>query len=107
VAILAPRLRKGDDALDVEAGLAVRVDGEAERVEPLKGRANSLFGMKTSPPASSVAGSFSRSGTDLIVRRFAVTSSPVVPSPRVAPWTNRPRSKRRVIARPSILSSAT
>ena len=25
-----------------------------------------------------------------IVRRLAVTSSPVVPSPRVAPWTNRP-----------------
>ena len=31
-------------------------------------------------------------GSTAIVRRLAVTSSPVVPSPRVAPWTNRPRS---------------
>ena len=33
-----------------------------------------------------------RAGMTAIVRRLAVTSSPVVPSPRVAPWTNRPRS---------------
>ena len=55
-------------------------------------RANSAFGMKTSPRTSIDAVADSRSGTALIVRRLAVTSSPVVPSPRVAPWTKRPRS---------------
>ncbi len=70
-------------------------------------RANSALGMNTSPRASSVAGSGRRSGIAVIVRRFGVTSSPVVPSPRVAPIANRPRSYWSEIARPSILSSAT
>ena len=48
-------------------------------------RANSALGMKTSPRASRPAGSVRRFGSTSIVRRLAVTSSPVVPSPRVAP----------------------
>ena len=55
-------------------------------------RANSALGMNTSPRASIVAGSESRPGIALIVRRLGVTSSPVVPSPRVAPSVNRPFS---------------
>ena len=55
-------------------------------------RANSALGMNTSPRASSVAGSASRSGIDRIVRRLGVTSSPVDPSPRVEPRARRPRS---------------
>ena len=54
-----------------------------------------------------MSGSASRWGIAAIVRRLAVTSSPVVPSPRVAPWTKRPASYRREMARPSIFSSAT
>ena len=38
VARLAPALGERDDALDVEAGLAVRVDREAERLEALERR---------------------------------------------------------------------
>ena len=37
VARLAPALDEGDDALDVEAGLAVRVDGQAEGAEAVEG----------------------------------------------------------------------
>ncbi len=49
----------------------------------------------------------SRSGTAAIVRRFSVTSSPVTPSPRVAPTVKRPSSYCNEIARPSSFGSAT
>ena len=51
-------------------------------------------GMYTSPRTSTSGGAspFMRSGIDLIVRRFGVTSSPWTPSPRVAPRTKRPSS---------------
>jgi hypothetical protein len=48
-----------------------------------------------------------RSGIDLIVLRFWVTSSPISPSPRVAPRTNAPFSYTREIASPSIFGSVT
>ena len=38
VALLPPRLGERDDALDVEAGLAVRVDREPERLEAVERR---------------------------------------------------------------------
>ena len=41
-----------------------------------------------------------------IVRTLSVTSSPTSPSPRVAATARRPASYRRLIARPSNLSSA-
>ncbi len=46
-------------------------------------------------------------GMSLIVRTLAVTSSPVMPSPRVAPRTSRPSRYCRAMLRPSIFSSAT
>ena len=51
-------------------------------------------GMYTSPRTSTSGGASPcmRSGIDLIVRRFGVTSSPWTPSPRVAPRTNSPFS---------------
>jgi len=45
------------------------------------------------------------SGTLRMVRTLAVTSSPVVPSPRVAARWSRPLAYVRLIARPSIFSS--
>jgi len=48
-----------------------------------------------------------RKGIDGIVRKLTVTSSPISPSPRVAPRTNAPFSYVRLIARPSILGSST
>ena len=39
------------------------------------------------------------------VRRFSVTSSPVTPSPRVAPRTKTPFSYSRDMERPSIFGS--
>ena len=39
------------------------------------------------------------------MRRFSVTSSPVTPSPRVAPRTKTPFSYSRDMERPSILGS--
>ncbi len=42
-----------------------------------------------------------------MVRTFAVTSSPVVPSPRVAARTSRPSRYCSAMLRPSIFSSAT
>ncbi len=71
-------------------GLAYRARPASSRSALI--RANSALGMNTSPRASRVAGSGSRFGITSIVRRLALTSSPVVPSPRVAPWANRPRS---------------
>ena len=47
------------------------------------------------------------SGIARIVRTFAVTSSPRMPSPRVAPRTRRPSSYVSAMLRPSIFSSAT
>ena len=51
-------------------------------------------GMYTSPRTSTSGGAspFIRNGIDLIVRRFGVTSSPWMPSPRVAPRTKTPFS---------------
>ena len=42
-----------------------------------------------------------------MVLRFSVMSSPVSPSPRVAPWTKIPFSNRRLIADPSIFGSTS
>ena len=54
---------------------------------------NAATGRNTSPRTSSVGGTsgpVSRIGTAPIVRMFGVTSSPVEPSPRVAPRTSAP-----------------
>ena len=54
---------------------------------------NAATGRNTSPRTSSVSGMpvpVSRSGTEPMVRMFGVTSSPVTPSPRVAPRTSAP-----------------
>ena len=54
VALLAPRLGERDDALDVEAGLAVRVDREAERLQAIERRR--LAGESRLPsPSSSIS----------------------------------------------------
>ncbi len=55
---------------------------------------NAGRGMYTSPRTSSTDGApfGRRSGTASIVAMLAVTSSPIRPSPRVAPCTNRPFS---------------
>jgi hypothetical protein len=69
---------------------------------------NASTGMNTSPLTSRVAGCpepFSRAGMEVMVRMFGVTSSPVLPSPRVAALTSAPSRYTRSIARPSILSS--
>ncbi len=66
--------------------------------------------MNTSPRTSSNAGMslpFSFFGIAPIVRRFSVTSSPVTPSPRVAPTVKRPPSYCNEIARPSSFGSTT
>ena len=66
--------------------------------------------MKTSPRTSSSAGWFSPAnfcGIEAIVRTLWVTSSPVVPSPRVAARTNTPLRYSRLTARPSIFSSVS
>ncbi len=55
----------------------------------------------------SLALPFSFCGTAPIVRRFSVTSSPVSPSPRVAPTVNCPSTYCSEIARPSSFGSAT
>ncbi len=58
-------------------------------------RAKSRLNISTSPRTSSTAGTFlpfSFSGIERMVRTFSVTSSPVVPSPRVAACTKRPCS---------------
>ncbi len=52
-------------------------------------------GMYTSPRTSMTSGAGStaadnRSGMSAMVATLAVTSSPVLPSPRVAAWTNLP-----------------
>ena len=44
-------------------------------------------------------------GRERMVRRFSVTSSPTLPSPRVAPWTNLPSRYSRAMERPSTLGS--
>src|SRR6266581_4834121 len=48
----------------------------------------------------------SRSGMSTTVRRFAVTSSPSTPLPRVAPVTSTPSSYVRLTAAPSIFTSS-
>ena len=57
-------------------------------------RSNADLGNSTSPLASNLSGAapITLRGTDLIVRRFRVTSSPTVPLPRVAPLASRPFS---------------
>ncbi len=77
-------------------------------------RSNSAIGKYTSPRTSSTSGTdeaprpaASTSGTARMVRTFAVTSSPLTPSPRVSARTSTPRSYRSDIAIPSILASAT
>ncbi len=54
---------------------------------------NAVTGRNTSPRTSSVSGKpdpVRRAGIELIVRMFGVTSSPVRPSPRVAPRARIP-----------------
>ena len=46
---------------------------------------NELFGIYASPRTSIETSHLSRSGIERIVFRLAVISSPIVPSPRVAP----------------------
>ena len=61
---------------------------------------------ETPPRTMSLAGAFSSvSGRFRSVRRFSVTSSPVTPSPRVAPRTNTPFSYSSDMDRPSIFGS--
>ena len=57
-------------------------------------RSKSRRYISTSPRTSSTRGAMpiSRSGIARTVRMFAVTSSPLAPSPRVAPCTSRPCS---------------
>ena len=62
--------------------------------------------MYTSPRTIRRGGAFvSVLGKLRTVRRFSVTSSPVTPSPRVAPRTNTPFSYSRDMERPSIFGS--
>ncbi len=72
---------------------AVALRGFANTGRPASSRssfifAKASFGMKISPRTSSTAGAPAEAGRvrgiDLIVRTFAVMTSPVVPSPRVA-----------------------
>ncbi len=68
------------------------------------------IGMYTSPRTSATGGGplpRMRRGTEEIVRRLTVTSSPWRPSPRVAPRVRRPPSYVRLIASPSIFGSVT
>ena len=72
--------------------------------------AKSASDMYTSPRTSSSGGGSSmsmRSGIVPIVRRLWVTSSPISPSPRVAPRSSTPSRYSSEIARPSIFGSAT
>ena len=71
---------------------------------------NSSTGMNTSPRTSTMSGwpsPASFSGMPVTRRALSVTSSPMRPSPRVAAEVRIPRSYRRLIARPSILSSVS
>ncbi len=55
----------------------------------------SAWNIRTSPRTSISAGGFvvaRRSGSDAIVRAFGVTSSPTMPSPRVAARVSTPSS---------------
>ena len=66
------------------------------------------LGMKISPRTSSTVGQpapCSLSGMLRTVRTLALMSSPVLPSPRVAPRTSWPSSYSRLTARPSSLGS--
>ena len=73
--------------------------------------ANAARGRYTSPRTSTTAGGDPPSGVRStcgmarMVRRLAVTSSPITPSPRVDPCTKRPFSYVSEIARPSIFGS--
>ena len=72
-------------------------------------RSNSLTGKNTSPLISTSAGTapVSVSGTAAMVRTFAVTTSPVVPSPRVRARSSLPSTYVSEIDSPSILGSHT
>jgi len=72
-------------------------------------RANAARGKYTSPRTSMRCAGPSRKarGIARIARTFAVTSSPRLPSPRVAPRTSKPFSKVNARLRPSIFNSAT
>ena len=69
--------------------------------------AKSPLSIYTSPRTSSTAGApTSTCGMSSIVRTLAVTSSPTLPSPRVAASTNTPSAYRREQDNPSIFGSA-
>ncbi len=73
-------------------------------------RANPSSGRYTSPLTSTMGGAGSRarrSGIARTVRRLAVTSSPAMPLPRVAPRTNTPSSYTSEMASPSTFGSVT
>ena len=52
--------------------------------------AKSRLSMKTSPRTTTSTGRVSRGGSERMVRRLTVMSSPMRPSPRVAPSTKAP-----------------
>ncbi len=71
-------------------------------------RAKPALPRNISPRTSSRAGGdwlSSRKGILLIVRTLCVMSSPVMPSPRVAPRVSTPFSYNKLTATPSILGS--
>ena len=71
-------------------------------------RAKLSSDMYTSPRTSKKGtGSLSTLGTQRMVRMFSVTSSPVTPSPRVEPRTNRPSRYSSATESPSNLGSTT
>ena len=85
---------------------AMRTLEGAALEQDLRSRAKTVLGMKTSPRTIRRAGAFSRvRGMERMVFRFSVTSSPTLPSPRVAPRTNRPSTYSSATERPSILGS--
>ena len=70
--------------------------------------ANDSRGIYTSPRTIvRVTGRDKRAGKVRMVRRLAVTSSPVLPSPRVAPRTSSPFWYSSATDSPSILGSTT
>jgi len=64
---------------------------------------------KNTSPLTSRKGisSFKVRGMLLIVFRFSVTSSPLIPSPRVEPLVNSPSTYSRETDKPSIFCSTT
>ena len=113
--IQAPRPRRATSAgsrLRIAPAAALR--GFANAGSPASSRSRLIRwnvdrGRYTSPRTSTVPAGASRSASGMgrMVRTLDVTSSPRVPSPRVAPRARRPSTYVNAMLRPSILSSAT